>query len=121
MPLTSWLVRECVCPKSRRCSFGKGRSLGFVSSGLHLTPVNTVVQILQNSRELFMFSLLQQRGLIWNEELRNIAPAGFASDAAGTSSLENSGIFQSSTALLAFFKYISSAAEILAIVMLQIR
>lgn len=68
-----------------------------------------------------MFSLLQQRGLIWNEELRNIAPAGFASDAAGTSSLENSGIFQSSTALLAFFKYISSAAEILAIVMLQIR
>ncbi|XP_066165146.1 uncharacterized protein [Oryza sativa Japonica Group] len=35
-------------------------------------------------------SFPQQRGLIWNEELRNIAPAGFASDAAGTSSLENS-------------------------------
>ncbi|KAL5210722.1 hypothetical protein ABZP36_006345 [Zizania latifolia] len=39
--------------------------------------------------QLAVFS--QQRGLIWDEELLSIAPAAFASDAAGTSSLDNSG------------------------------
>uniref|UniRef100_A0A0D9Z4D0 BHLH domain-containing protein n=1 Tax=Oryza glumipatula TaxID=40148 RepID=A0A0D9Z4D0_9ORYZ len=42
------------------------------------------------ARAAHLASFPQQRGLIWDEELRNIAPAGFASDAAGTSSLENS-------------------------------
>uniref|UniRef100_A0A0E0CXJ4 BHLH domain-containing protein n=1 Tax=Oryza meridionalis TaxID=40149 RepID=A0A0E0CXJ4_9ORYZ len=42
------------------------------------------------ARAAHLASFPQQRGLIWDEELRNIAPAGFASDAAGTSSLVNS-------------------------------
>ncbi|KAF0912632.1 hypothetical protein E2562_015306 [Oryza meyeriana var. granulata] len=42
------------------------------------------------ARTAHLAAFPQQRGLIWDEELHNIAPAAFASDAAGTSSLENS-------------------------------
>uniref|UniRef100_A0A0D9VRK4 BHLH domain-containing protein n=1 Tax=Leersia perrieri TaxID=77586 RepID=A0A0D9VRK4_9ORYZ len=44
------------------------------------------------ARTAHMAEFPQQRGLVWNDELHNIAPASFSftSDAAGTGSLENS-------------------------------
>ncbi|KAL5219266.1 hypothetical protein ABZP36_019950 [Zizania latifolia] len=44
----------------------------------------------EQPRVVHGFFVSQQRGLIWDEELLSISPAAFASDAAGTSSLDNS-------------------------------
>ncbi|XP_015690528.1 transcription factor bHLH62-like isoform X2 [Oryza brachyantha] len=69
-------------------SLYRGAQQGFSRPGLYGVTVNNPADVhMARTTQLATFP---QRGLIWDEELGNIAPADFASDAVRTSSLENS-------------------------------